>query len=320
MTAAIASTLAFAYVTAQEETVTNIPIEKDLKTIVKLKCFPSYPNSGWPREPNYNGLKIFPAMNNLCISYFFNEGKKDRFGRPILSANVIIIPKHLEWQYRDIGMWITSLKKMDINKVTFESLEESLRKNTVTASQQTLKAFLEGQSISFIANSVGCLISNDRINILYSSQDELYRWLEAAYLFIPLSTLQNRLFVSDCEGLSQENRENYVAIHKSEKTSPLQPFTQLFEKKPKDIEIIDIDKHKADGGEYAKLLEGVISEICWEKNWYSIDWEERNRLLITFLNKAVLEKKVSLHEISEKIGAMAETLDRVRSLERLVEK
>jgi hypothetical protein len=315
-------TPAFAYVTAQEEIITNIPIDKELKSIVKLTCFPSYPNSSWPREQNYNGLKIFPAMNNLCISYFFNEGKKDRFGRPILSSKVIIIPKQLlGFQHREISAYINFLKKINIHTVTIEALEDFLHKNTVTTDRQSLNGFLDSQSISFVAKSISCLMSNDRVNIFYRNEDELNRWLSAAYLFLPPSTLLNKVFVSDCEGLNQENRENFVAIPKVEKESLLQPITKMFEKKPKDLEIIDIEKHKADGNKYGDLMEGVISEICSEKEWYSINWEERNKLLIAFLNKAVLaEEKASLHEISEKISAMTKTLERVRSLERLVEK
>ena len=87
--------IVFAYVDYQEKVISNYTLDKNLKEQLKTAVFPSYPSVDFKSQKKYEGIKVIPILDYVCISKYANLGKKDRFGRPILSSFVTVSYTHL---------------------------------------------------------------------------------------------------------------------------------------------------------------------------------------------------------------------------------
>ncbi|MEM2614359.1 MAG: hypothetical protein QXO15_09095 [Nitrososphaerota archaeon] len=311
--------ITFAHVRFQEEITTSLPLENEVKNKVAFSSFPSYPSSNWPFLRGYEGLKIFSSGERICVSYFFNGGEKDRFGRPILSARVMIIPRdEFDRCCRDVIAVMNLLKNLETINAASSLYVSFLERSALTSNFEAFSNFLQNQEPKFIAKSLSLMIANKRVNIFYENIKDAYSWIRAIYLFMPIDVITKTSFVTDCERLNQVDRENYVMVPRERRVDS-HLLAKILKRKLARVANINLEKRSARGKSY-ELIEHVILETINDEMWYGIEWYERYRILLELLNKVVTGERPSMTQISEKIRHMSKTIEKTKFLEGLAMK
>lgn len=317
--------IVFAYTNAQEEVISNIPLDQEVKNELCIESFPLYPSSNFSDIPNYEGLKIFNMGNKICISYFFNGGKTDRFGRSVISAKIAIIPVNKFYgNYRDVIAIRDYLRNVRIEQSSEDEFKSYLNQNSFVSEPRRFLNFLNQYNFDFLSKSISCLINSSEVDIYYTNLVDKESFLRVVYFFLPFITLKSSSFVSECERPESGQRETYVMVPKKINSKKKIGFgavggltKKFFGKNLEGKNIIHIDEQKVRSGPYINAVKAIIFEIQKDEEWYTISWDEKYLILLQLLNDIISKDKSNLFVNHGKLRKMDETLRIIKKLENI---
>lgn len=311
--------IAFAYTEHQGNVIVQGSIANKTREALNIESFPKYPKIDFMSDPSYEGLKIFAVDKDICISHFFNERKRDCANRPILSAKVAVIPADIFNNYgRDLNAIRDYLRQTSIDTMSDSLFTAFIKNNSMVSEFNRISRFVAQYDYNFLADSICCLSLHMDAKILYRDVSEGLSFIRAIYVFLPISSIMKTSFSSVCEYEHPLNRESFVLVPKKD-YSTLSKIKGFFERKnqeERESYEVDIAQQQVRPKCHGKGVKEIISEIVSDFTWYSFTWDEKYALLLDYLNDTLSEKKESLLSMSEKLGTMKETLERVRELER----
>lgn len=314
--------IVFAYVDAQEEVRSTAPLNRDENNELSVESFPSYPRMNFTDIPKYEGTKIFVIGAKICISYFYYGGRNDRFGRPVISAKIAMIPLNkFNGIYRDVIAIIDFLKNSIVERSSEQELKSYLMQNSVVSKSQVFSSFLNRYGLDFLSKSISCLIKSSNVDIYYTTLAERDSFLRAIYLLLPLSVLSCTSFASECESPESEQRETYVLVPERMSNTKFKlrsvelATKKIFGKKSSEQLEIHINEQTVCIGPNLKVIKPILSEILRNEEWYTIPWTEKYLILTKLLDNIISGEKTSLFKQYNKLHQMDETLKTIKKLE-----
>ncbi len=314
-----AATVAFAYAEHQGNVIVQGSISNKTREALNIDSFPKYPKIDFMSEPSYEGLKIFTTDGCVCISHFFNGRKRDSANRPVLSAKVAVIPSEVFNNYsRDLKAVHDFLRHTDIDSMSGSLLAGFIDNNSIVSDFNRISQFVRQYDPDFLADSISCISLNDDVRILYKDVSEGLSFIRAVYLFLPINSIMRTSFSSVCEYEDPIDKENVVLVPRKDIStiSKIKGFFDKNEQMEKESYEIDIEKRHVRPKCHVRGVREIISEIISDFTWYSFTWQEKHALLLDYLNDVLSDRKASLVSMSNKLGTMKKTLDRVTELEQ----
>lgn len=298
----------FANVDYQENVRTTLPVGRSVEDALRTEAFPAYPRMDFPFLSDYSGIKVFPVEDFIAISYFFNEGRKDSSGRPVLSAKVAVIPQKLFNSCgRDIEAMKIFLKNTKLEAESSQSFMNFIREESAVFNKEKFVRLINFLGEERAAKAVDCIMSHSRVNIYYKDKSLAESLVRLVYLLLPISVVASSSYSSECSYLSGLQRENYVLTE-----------GEGSEGERKEVGFLNVDSGKASSGKYFKKLKILIKEITSGSEWYPLTWEEKYFLLLELVEAWFSGRKIiKMTEMSEKLRKVQETIDAIRQLEKV---
>ena len=316
-----------AFIDYQESVESTRPLEGRVKEELTVRAFPTSPRIGYHEVPGYEGLKVFPLDEYLCVSLFYYAGRVDRFRRPILSAKAALLPIHsIQPTFRDIVAVGEALKLVSLGEGSERWFKELVRSRSVIASKSRFRSLAGSFSLDFLADSLSFMASTGKgkLIIYYPSMETAKAFIRLAYTLLPLKVVASRTLTTECEPPieyceedvillpSEAGRKGLLDSVKRRINSLLERSTRLSGEK---ASVIDLAKGKTGRGRLRGLFKRVLEELLDEREWYSVEWSEKYDVLVRFIEAVFSGRRVGLSELSEKIRLMKDTVKRIESLE-----
>ena len=280
-----------AFVDHQEFVESSKPLDERIKYELTVKAFPTSPKIDYYKRPNYEGLKVFSLNNYLCISSFFYANRTDRFGRPVLSAKVALIPfDSMQEIFRDIVAVGEALKLIRLEDASEEEFVKLVESRSIVTDMSRFRSLAAMFDIDFLARSISLIASFDKGKLIlyYSDIRRAYSFIRVAFSLLPLKVIVSKTLTTECEpsinycdedivflpfGVSEKN----LLEESAPKTRIVDIFSDIVRKlinRKKSFEI-DLVKNKTGKGKYEKLFKIVLEELIDGEEWYTISWNEK---------------------------------------------
>lgn len=284
----------------------NVPVV--VSKYARIEAFPQNPSFS-PFKGKYWGVRIKPINQYILFSFFGDFGAKDSYGRPVLSAKVLVFDVD---SFHLFGRDIRSVHDFLMNTRKFDEVEfkEFIKSRSAIYSYESFESMIRSVSINGLSKALCCLIDSRRLIILDDLEASL-SYARALYLLMPVSTISTISFSSDCSDLMSEYVEDVV----------------IFRDKTREKEVISYAKKKGvpvlHGGDIKKYrckkvdkYRALIEEIARGDCWFDISWHEKYFILLKFLDLRVNKKNVTIRDIDERIRKILDISSRILRVER----